>query len=319
MQNYIIRRLILIIPTIWILTLVVFGIMRVLPGDVAIMLLTDETGAATATRFTVERLREQLGLNRPLYIQYLEWLWDMARGDFGLSLYNDRPVQGEIMLRMPITFQLTVLGMGLSLVLGIPVGVLSAVKQNSWLDYTLRFWSVFFLAAPGFWLALLVILVGSLVFTWSPPAGYRTLWEDPTGNMLQLLWPSIILGLNGMATMARMTRSTMLEVMREDYIRTARAKGLGEQVVIIRHALKNALIPVVTLAGLQFGTLMGGAVILEAVFGIPGIGTLFINSIRVRDYTLVQGIVVVFAVVFMFTNLVIDLAYGWLDPRISYG
>ncbi len=318
MGKYVARRLLLIVPTLFILTLLVFGLMRVLPGDVATRMLSDEAGALSMRQFTADALRAKLGLDRPLYLQYLSWLWDLAQGDLGESLYTGRPVLDDILQRLPITFQIALMAQILSLAIGIPVGILSAVKQNSWLDLTLRFWSILFLAAPSFWLALLFILVAALQFNWLPPLGYHPIWASPKDNLVQLFWPAVILAHGGLAVIARMTRSTMLEVMREDYIRTARAKGLKEQIVIIRHALKNALIPVVTLAGLSFAGLMGGTVILEQIFAIPGMGSFFINAINFRDYTIVQGAIVVFAVIFMLVNLLIDLMYGWLDPRISY-
>lgn len=318
MGKYVLRRLVLIIPTMLILTMLVFGIMRVLPGDVATRMLSDEAGGLSVRGYSLEALREELGLNRPLHIQYLTWLGEILRGDLGKSLYTGRSVTDEILQRLPITFQIALMGQILSLAIGIPVGIISAVKQNSLTDLLLRFWTILFLAAPSFWLALMVILAGAFWFNWIPPLGYHPIWQNPKANLLQLLWPSIILAHGGLATMARMTRSTMLEVMREDYIRTARAKGLGERIVIIRHALKNALIPVVTLAGLSFAGLMGGTVILEQIFAIPGMGFFFISAINSRDYTVVQGVIVVFAVIFMLVNLFIDVMYGWLDPRISY-
>lgn len=318
MGQYVARRLILIIPTMVLLTAIVFALMRVLPGDIARLMISDEAGGVNINQYTLDTLRAKLGLDRPLYMQYLTWLWDMARGDFGESLYSGRSVTSEILQRLPITVEIAVIAKIVSLALGIPVGIISAVKQNSWVDLLLRFWSIFFLAAPAFWLGLLVILIGSNLFDWIPPLGYNALWQHPRANLLQLLWPSLILASSSLAVMARMTRSTMLEVMREDYIRTARAKGLREQVVVLRHALKNALIPVVTLAGLSFANLMAGTVILEAIFGIPGMGQMFIVAINSRDYPIVQGVVVVFALIFALTNLIVDLLYGWLDPRISY-
>ncbi len=318
MGKYIVRRLILIIPTLWLLTLLVFGLMRILPGDVAVMILSDPSGGMTASRETLDSLREKLGLNRPMYMQYLVWVKDLAKGDLGDSLFSGRPVLRDIMVRLPFTIEIALLATLVGFFTGIPLGVVSAIKQNSWVDQCLRFISIIFLAAPSFWLGLLVILLGLIWFKWLPPAGYFPLWQSPRDNILQLIWPILILGLTGMATIARMTRSTMLEVLREDYIRTARSKGLREQVVIIRHALKNALIPVITLAGLTFAQLMGGTVILEQIFGVPGMGTLFINSIVSLDYPIVQGVTIVFAILFMVTNLLIDVLYGWLDPRISY-
>lgn len=316
MQTYVIRRVVLMVPTLLILSLVVFGMLRVLPGDVAALILGGEEAVVSESSLRI--IRERLGLNRPLYVQYLDWLWDTVRGDFGRSLYSDLSIGGQIAQRIPLTLEIAILAKLFSLLIGIPVGVISAVKQNSFIDYLLRFWSIFFLAAPHFWMALLVILGGALWFGWVPPLGYYPIWEAPVKNMLQLMWPIVILTTGGIATLARMTRSTMLEVMREDYVRTARAKGLAEKVVITRHALKNALIPVVTVAGLQFAGLVAGTAILEYIFGIPGIGSYFIQAIQSKDFPVVQGMVVAFAITFMLINLVIDLLYGWLDPRISY-
>ncbi len=319
MAKYALRRLVLILPTLVLLSMLVFLVMRVLPGDVARTIMGEEVGATNVTiKMSLETLRHRLGLDKPLYIQYLDWLWHLARLDFGDSLISGKSIAAEIVQRAPITLELAVIAKIISLVLGIPIGILSAVRQNSWLDLILRFWTIFFLAAPSFWMALMVIFVGAYSFGWLPPLGYHSLWSDPRGNLTQLMWPALILSLGSLATMARMTRSTMLEVMREDYIRTARAKGLKEQVVIMRHALKNTLIPVVTLAGLSFATLLGGSVIMEAIFGIPGMGQYLITAISNHDYTVVQGTVVVFAVVVMLINLIIDLFYGWIDPRISY-
>ncbi|MSQ22199.1 MAG: ABC transporter permease [Dehalococcoidia bacterium] len=320
MTKYIAQRLLLMIPTILLLTLMVFILMRVLPGDVVTLILGDETGGGftKAGNVSVDVLRKRLGLDQPLPMQYLTWLGDMVRGDFGRSLYSNIPVMDDILLRLPITVQLALMGTIAGMLLGIPMGILSAVYHNSWLDQVLRFLGIVFLAVPSFWLGLVVILTGSIWFNYVPPIGRNVLWESPIDNMLQLMWPTLILASLGMATIARMTRSTMLEVLREDYIRTARAKGLSEQVVIVRHALKNALIPVVTLAGLTFANLMGGTVILEQIFSIPGMGQFFITAILKQDYTIVQSTLVVFAVVFMLVNLLVDLTYGWLDPRISY-
>ncbi len=320
MGKYVMRRLLLMGPAILILSLFVFLIMRVIPGDVAQSILAGEDVGATRVqvRMSLEVLRERLGLNRPLYVQYLTWLWDTIRGDFGDSLVTGKPVAQELAVRLPMTIQLALMSKILAIILGVPIGILCAVRQNTWTDFTLRFWTIFFDAAPSFWIALLAIFVGAFWFNWLPPLGYNPISQDPGANMVQLLIPTLILGVGGMAGFARMSRSTMLEVLREDYIRTARSKGLKEQVVIIRHALKNALIPVVTLAGLSFAALLGGTVILEAIFGIPGMGQYLINGIQTHDFIVVQAVVMLFGVVVMVVNLVIDLLYGWLDPRISY-
>ncbi len=306
------------VPTLVLVSMVVFVMLRVLPGDVTQLILGGGEGGFSLTADTANRLREQLGLNQPLHIQYLTWIWDLVRGDFGTSLYTGRSIGVEMALRLPLTLQLAVMAMVGGLLTGIPIGILSALYRNSWLDYLLRFWSIFFLAAPTFWLGLIVIVAGTIFFMWVPPLGYNALWQHPKDNLVQLMWPCLIMVSHTLATIARMTRSCMLEVMREDYIRTARAKGLGETVVVVRHALKNALIPVLPMAGLHFAVLVGGVVILEYIFGIPGFGSYLIHAIETRDYTIVQAAVMVFAVFFMVINLVVDLLYGWFDPRISY-
>ncbi len=316
MRKYAIRRLLLIVPTVLLLSVLIFGLLRVVPGDAAMLLLTDE--GSKASEEVLQSLRHKMGLDRPLLVQYVSWLADMARGNFGTALVSQQSIRDQIIQRLPITLQVAVMAQLMGLLIGVPVGVLSAVKQRTWLDYALRVFSIFFLAAPSFWLGLLVILIGALWFNYSPPIGYNLIWEKPLDNLLQLMWPSLILASHGLATTARMTRSTMLEVMGEDYIRTARAKGLRESMVVMRHALKNALIPVVTLSGLSFAGLLGGTVVLESIFGIPGIGAWLVGSIQTRDYTVVQSVVVVLAVIFMLINLMVDLVYGWLDPRISY-
>ncbi|MEK7778269.1 MAG: ABC transporter permease [Chloroflexota bacterium] len=316
MRKYAIRRLLLLVPTTLLLSLLIFGLLRVVPGDAALLLLGDEGTKANPEALQI--LRHNMGLDRPLPVQYVSWLWDMVRGNFGTALVSRESIRDQILQRLPITLQVAVMAQLMGLLIGVPVGVLSAIRQRTWLDYALRVFTIFFLAAPSFWLGLLVILVGALWFNYSPPIGYNLIWERPVDNLLQLMWPSMILASHGLATTARMTRSTMLEVMGEDYIRTARAKGLRESMVVIRHALKNALIPVVTLSGLSFAGLLGGTVILEQIFGIPGIGYWLVQSIRAQDYTVVQSLVVVLAVIFMLVNLAVDLFYGWLDPRISY-
>ncbi len=319
MHKYVARRLLLMVPTVLILTVIIFGMLRLLPGDLAELILVgggEDVGLVSLS--SIEAIREKLGLNRPLYIQYLDWIWDMVKGDLGRSLYSDLTVSGQIAQRIPLTLEIAILAKLFSLLIGIPIGILCAVKRNSFLDLFLRFWSIFFLAAPTFWLGILVILGGALWFDWLPPLGYNPIWQDPVANFMQLIWPIAILTSHGLAVIARLTRSTMLEVMGEDYVRTARSKGLAENVVILRHALKNALIPVVTVTGISFAGLVAGTVILEYIFGIPGIGTYFIQAIQSKDFPVIQGMVVAFAILFMVVNLIIDLVYGWLDPRISY-
>ncbi|GBD11836.1 Glutathione transport system permease protein GsiC [bacterium HR23] len=316
MQRYLARRLLIGIPTLLGATIFAFILLRVIPGAVATELLGGAEGIATGT--TIEKLRRELGLDRPLVVQYVTWLADILRGDFGTSMWSGKSVGGTILSRLPFTLQLAIMAELFSLLIGIPIGIMAAIRQDTWIDYGLRFWSIFFLAVPTFWLGLLVIMVGVAFFQWSPPLGYNTFWQAPGANLSQMIFPALILASHESARIGRMTRSSMLEVLREDYIRTARAKGLREAIVVLRHALKNALIPIVTFTSVYFGALMGGVVVLEAIFNIPGLGTLFLESIRFRDYTVVQAMVFFLATVFIVINLVVDIMYGWLDPRIRY-
>ena len=318
MQSFILRRILLMLPTIIGATMVVFLIMRVVPGDIALLLLMGDTGSGDVDPRSLAQLREELGLNKSLPVQYLDWLTAIPLGDFGDSLLTRRPIITEVGRRFPITMQLGLMSIIFGFAFGLPLGIISALKQNSWADQLSRFTSIIFLAFPSFWLGLIVILVGLRVFEWIPPIGYNLLWKDPASNLVQLLFPSLIIGSHLMAIVARMTRSTMLEVMREDYIRTARAKGLAEPTVIVRHAMKNSMIPVITIVSLWFGSLLGGTVVMETVFSIPGLGLYLIESITLRDYTVTQALVFLLAAGFVIINLLVDLLYGWLDPRISH-
>ncbi len=322
MRAYVIRRLFLSVPAVLLTLTLIFFMLRILPGNVAeAMLLGGATGGSglIIPKETQDALMEQLGLDKPILVQYAMYMWNTLRGDLGDSLYSQKSVWYDIAERAPITLQISLGAMAVGLLFGIPIGIITAIKQDSWPDYVLRFVSIVFLAIPSFWLGLLVLMVGASVFNWMPPVGRNVFWDGPLESLKQTMWPSLILGSHTTAVLARMTRSTMLEVMREDYIRTARAKGLAEQAVIVRHALKNALIPVVTIVGFHFGNLLAGTVILERVFTVPGMGTLFIESITRRDYPVIQAIVFIIAISFVVVNLVVDLLYGWLDPRISYG
>ena len=317
MQTFIIRRLLFMIPTLLGATLFVFLLMRVVPGDIAYALLAGEEGAAAVDPASLEKLREELGTNNPLYQQYWDWIKGIPMGDLGNSMWNRLPVADEIMIRMPITGQLAIMSVIIGCLVGVPLGIISALKQDTWIDAIARFFSIFFLALPAFWEGLMILMLTVRVWRWMPPLGRNYLWEDPGANMAQLIFPALIIGFNLMAIVTRMTRSTMLEVLREDYIRTARAKGLANTVVIWRHVLKNSMIPVVTVVSMSVGGLLGGTVVSETVFSIPGIGVLLIEAIRNRDYTTVQALILVFAFIFVFINLLVDIIYGWLDPRIS--
>ena len=320
MGQYLIRRFLAGMVAIFMTVLLVFFLLRILPGDVAYQMLLrpQEGGMSPVSPESVNALRKQLGLDKPLHIQFVEFVWNTARADFGKSLYTSGSVWTEIKARLPMTLQIALTAQLIAVSLGIPIGIITAIKQDSWPDYILRFWTIFLLAIPSFWMGIMILLGGLLFFEWSPPVGRNVLWESPLDSVRQTIWPALVLASHSMAVLARYTRSSMLEVLREDYIRTARAKGLKEQVVVVRHALKNALIPVVTVIGLSFGTLFAGTVILERVFTIPGAGNLFLTSITTRDYPVVQAMVFLIACTFVVTNIVVDLLYGWLDPRISY-
>ena len=318
MRNYIIRRL-LLIPVVMLgvsfLTFIMFRV--VVPGDAAILAC-----GFGCTPEVVEDIRHEKGLDRPWYQQYGDWLLGVVQGDLGQSLTeSELPVTTELDRRLPITAELLVLTLILAILLGIPPGVLSAVRPGTPLDWIARVGSVLWLSIPNFWLGILVITFGVVWFDWTPPQfgqGYVPFVEDPWVNMQQFFFPALVLSLGIAAAIMRLTRSSLLEVMRNDYIRTAWSKGLRERTVVIRHALKNALIPVTTIIGLQVGTLIGGAVLVESVFNLNGIGKFVLEAIIRRDFIAVQGIVLVFALTYVLANLVVDLLYGWLDPRIRY-
>ena len=318
MRNYIIRRL-LLIPVVMLgvsfLTFIMFRV--VVPGDAAILAC-----GFGCTPEVVEDIRHEKGLDRPWYQQYGDWLLGVVQGDLGQSLTeSELPVTTELDRRLPITAELLVLTLILAILLGIPPGVLSAVRPGTPLDWIARVGSVLWLSIPNFWLGILVITFGVVWFDWTPPQfgqGYVPFVEDPWVNMQQFFFPALVLSLGIAAAIMRLTRSSLLEVMRNDYIRTAWSKGLRERTVVIRHALKNALIPVTTIVGLQVGTLIGGAVLVESVFNLNGIGKYVLEAIIRRDFIAVQGIVLVFALTYVLANLVVDLLYGWLDPRIRY-
>ena len=319
MQVYMIKRTFLFIPTMLLVATLVFGILRLVPGDPAISLLAG--GAQTETEFTEEdlqRLRAKLGTDRPIYIQYSKWVWGVIQLDFGTSFFYDQPVWDDIKKRFPITFELAVMALLMAGVVAIPLGLISAIKQDSLPDYIGRIITIGGIAVPNFWIGILLVYMLANLFDWLPPLGYKDVWDAPLDNLQQLVFPALALAITHMAFVARVTRSAALEVSREDYIRTARSKGLSEAVVIGRHLLKNALLPVVTVAGFEVGRLMGGTVLIETKFNVPGIGQLLIKGIQHRDFPMVQGIVIVITFLVLVLNLVVDLAYAWLNPRIRY-
>ena len=314
MQKYIARRLLLILPTLVILSIAVFALVRFLPGDVVDLMLDENPAYAD----DVEKLREKLGLTRPIHIQYFVWIGDIFKGDLGESLLTRRTVVTEIKNRFPVTIELALLTILVSAISGISIGVLAAVRQDSFLDYFLRSFSILNLSVPYFWVSILVLVFFSQWLNWAPNPFYIHFTDDPIGNLKQMAVPSLILGFNLGAPVARMTRATMLDVLSQDYIRTAMAKGLRYRVVIDRHALKNAMIPVLTVIGLQINFAVGGSAIIENIWNFPGLGRFIITVINQRDYPMLQMIVVFEALFVVGMNLIIDLSYAWLDPRIRY-
>jgi len=318
MQAYIAKRCLLFIPTLLLATLLAFLLLRIIPGDPALVKLAGETGDSKFTQTELHDLQVKLGTDKPLYVQYGKWVWGMLKLDFGMSMFFEEPVVDDLIAKFPITLELTVLAMLLAIIIAVPLGLVSAIKQNTPADYIARIISISGIALPNFWVGILIVYFLVLLFAWMPPLGYANLWDDPATNLQQFIFPALALGFFEMAFVARVTRSSMLEVYREDYTRTARGKGLAERVVIVRHALKNALLPVVTISGFQFGRLLAGTVVIENIFMIPGMGRLLIDSVFHRDYTMVQAIVIVITVSVLLLNLVLDVVYGWLNPRIRY-
>ena len=318
MQAYIAKRCLLFIPTVLMATLLAFLLLRIIPGDPALVKLAGETGDSNFTQQELHDLQVKLGTDKPLYVQYGKWMWGLLRLDFGQSMYFEEPVAADLASKLPITLELTVLAMLIATVIAVPLGLLSAIKQDTPADYIARIISITGVALPNFWVGILIVYFLVLLFAWMPPLGYANLWDDPLTNLQQFIFPALALGFFEMAFTARVTRSSMLEVYREDYTRTARGKGLAERVVIVRHALKNALLPVVTVSGFQFGRLLAGTVVIENIFMMPGMGRLLVDSVFHRDYTEVQAIVVVITASVLVLNLLLDVVYGWLNPRIRY-
>lgn len=315
MGTYVIRRLLQAIPTIIILTILVFLMVRLLPGDVIDAMSGAQIVVDEARR---QAMLEQLGLADPLHTQYVNWIRDLFSGDLGRSLRTAKPLRDIFLSALPVTLELGIIATFLASVIGIPLGIISAVRPNSFLDFFARTLGILGLSIPNFWLATLVLLFTSLTFRWIPGIFWKSPLEDPVGNIKQMVLPALVLSFGLMAISMRMTRATMLEVLRQDYIRTARAKGLLENLVVRRHALRNTLIPIITITGIQMGYLLSGSVIIEQIFGLPGIGWFFLQGLLDRDYPVVQimGLFMVF--VFIFINLTTDVIYGYIDPRIRF-
>ncbi len=315
MGQYLVKRVLFAIGVLFVISIVVFTAVRMIPGDVCRIVLN----TPDVTEAQCDAVRSQLGIDEPLVTQYLSYMGGILTGDWGTTLLSKRPVWDEMKDRIPLTLELTLLSTVFAFVIALPIGIISAVKQDSISDYILRVLSIGWLSIPSFWLGTMLIVFPAKWWGYAPPVGYVDIWEDPLKNLEQLYLPAISLGLALSASLARVTRSAMLEVLRQDYIRTSRAKGLGERLVIMRHALRNAMIPVVTLFGLQVGVLLGGTVVLESIFSLPGLGLLTFNAVTVKDYPQVQGLVLFFATVLVTVNLLVDLSYAWFDPRIRYG
>jgi peptide/nickel transport system permease protein len=304
------------IPTLLGVAVLIFFLMRVVPGDVVELRFAGESSFASKQQLDIERQR--LGLDKPLWQQFLTWMGGLVRLDFGRSMWTGAPIVEEIRLRFALSLQLAVMSTLIAVLLAVPLGVLAAIKQDTWIDYAVRIFSIAGLATPSFWLGIVFILGLLIIFKWLPPMVYTPLWVNPWQNLLQLIWPALAVGYRYSAVATRMTRSAMLEVLREDYIRTARAKGLWDTLILSRHALKNAMLPVLTVIALEFAFLMGGLVVTEQVFNLNGLGLLFVEAVAHRDYTLTQALVMLVAAVFIVVNFLVDLAYAWIDPRIRF-
>ena len=322
MYKYTVKRILLMIPTLIGAGLLVFMLMRMIPGDVCEIRMGG-TGLMV-DKEQIDICRENLGLNQSMAKQFYDFVVGVATLNFGVSMLTGRPVTEEISIRFELTLEIAIMGTLTAVIIALPLGVISAIRQNTWVDYCVRIFSIAGIATPSFWLGIMIIL-GLLIITqhmfgepWMMPIGYTPIWVDPMANLSQTIWPAVAVGYRYAAVVARMTRSAMLEVLREDYVRTARAKGLFEKVIINQHALKNALLPVITLVGIEFAFLIGGLVVTEQVFNLNGLGKLFVDAVLDHDFTLTQALVMMVVTVFVMVNLVVDLLYAWVDPRIHY-
>ena len=316
MYAYILRRLLYAVPTLLGVSILIFFAMHIIPGDPISVMFGDQTGKIRPEDRA--KIEADLGLSDPKVVQYGRWLKDISTGKFGESLWRNDTVVDLVKRRGPLTAEISIIAIIISWLIGIPAGVLSALWQNSLVDYIARFFTILFLAMPAFWLGTLIVLFLLLQWDYKAPLGTIDIWDDPIKNMEIVLGPGIVLGLSVSAYIARMTRSTLLEVIREDYVRTARAKGLAESAVVLGHALRNTMLPVITLSGVLFGYMLGGSVVIEQAFGVPGLGQAMIQAFRDLDYVIIQNLVLLYGAVFVVLNLIIDMSYGWLDPRIRY-
>jgi peptide/nickel transport system permease protein len=318
MGGYVVKRFLLMVPTLVGVAILAFVLLRIVPGDVVEARFMSAGQGQYVDKRVMDEERAKLGLDQPLYKQFLAWMWGLARLDLGRSMWTGAPITEEIKLRFALSLQLALMATVVATVLAIPLGILAALKQDTWVDYAVRMFSIAGLAMPSFWLGILIILGFLIVFRWLPPMVYTPFWVNPWQNLAQLIWPALAVGYRYSAVATRMTRSAMLEVLREDYIRTARAKGLWLKLILVRHALKNAMLPVVTVIALEFAFLLGGLVVTEQVFNLNGLGMLFVEAIARRDYTLTQALVLLIASSFIIVNFMMDVMYAWLDPRIRH-
>jgi peptide/nickel transport system permease protein len=313
LRRYLARRLLVAVPSLLIASLIVFTLPRLIPGD-AVQLMLAETSYAK----DIDELRAKLGLDRPLHVQYVEWVGRVARGDLGESLWTRRPVAHELAQRLPVTAELALYATIVALVIALPIGVLAAARQDSVSDYVARSLAILGLSVPGFWLATLVIVLPAIWWGWRPVTGFTEFRQDPFGHVAQLLLPAVILGVAAAAALMRLTRGMLLEVLHQDYVRTAWAKGLAERAVLVKHALRNAIIPVVTLLGTQLPQILGGTVVIETIFGLPGVSRFLFDAINQRDYPVIQGVNLIVVSTIVLVNLGVDVLYAVLDPRIRY-
>jgi peptide/nickel transport system permease protein len=313
MRQYVLKRLLLVVPTLLLVSAIVFSLMRLIPGDVVVLMFEEKAYAED-----LEALRAKLGLNRPIYVQYGIWLGRLAQGDLGESLWTKRPVLEELARRLPVSAELSAMAIVFALCLALPVGVLSAVRQDTLKDYAARSLAIMGLSVPGFWKATLIIVFASIWLGWAPPLQFTPFVQDPWQHVSQFILPALLLAIASSAGTMRLTRALMLEVLRQDYIRTAWSKGMREGRVVLKHALKNAVIPVVTIIGIEISQVASGTVIFETIFGLPGMGRFFVDAIFQRDYPAVQGVILLAASIIVFINLLVDMTYAYLDPRIRY-
>jgi len=320
MQFYIIRRVLLIIPTLLLITVIVFLTVRFIPSDVIDMMINEMfTQFATGEELTREYLQQALGLDKPIHVQYGEWLSNVVRGDLGKSLWTQRGISEEMLSKLPVSLELGIIAIVAGLLISIPIGIFSAIRQDTLGDYAGRTVAILGISVPNFWVATMVFVFPSIWWNWIPEIKYIPFTQDPAGNLLQFIIPGLIMAMAFSGGIMRLMRTMMLEVLRQDYVRTAWSKGLRERVIIFKHAMKNALIPVVTVVGMQLPVLIGGVVIIEQIFSLPGIGRYLFEAVNRRDYPIISGINLVIASVVLVVNLLVDLTYAYLDPRIRYG